>query len=388
MEALAERLGITGRRLRQLFEEHVGASPLQVAHTHRAHLARRLLEQTRLPLEQVAQAAGYASARRMHAAVASTFRCRPRELRGPAKAAPSGLRLELPARQPFDPAPLLAFLAARAIPGVESVAGGAYARTYSLDGERGVLRARATAAGVELTLVASSPRALVPAAARVQRLFDLGADAPAIAAHLRRDPSLRPFVPAGGVRVPGAWDPFELAVRALLGQQVSVAAARTLAGRLVERCGEELPAALAPDGLTRLFPTPQRLAGASLEGLGLTGARLKAVKSFASAVARGRLDLAAMRTLDESIAALVALPGIGDWTAHYVALRALGEPDAFPAGDVGLRRALSDGGGLPSEEALTARAESWRPWRAYAAFALWTRPPRPREATDDRRRSP
>ncbi|HEY3447586.1 MAG TPA: AlkA N-terminal domain-containing protein [Myxococcales bacterium] len=387
VEALAERLGITGRRLRQLFEEHLGASPLQVAHTHRAHLARRLLEQTRLPLEEIARAAGYASARRMHAAVTSTFRRAPRDLRGSRDAAPAGLRLELPARLPFHPSPLLSFLAARAIDGVEVVSEDSYLRTYALDGERGVLRARATAGrGVELTLVASSPRALVPAAARVQRLFDLDADAPAIAAHLRRDPWLRPFVPASGIRVPGAWDAFEVAVRALLGQQVSVAAARTLAGRLAERFGEALPPALAADGLTRLFPTPERLATADLGGLGLTGARAEAIRGLASAVAGGRIDFAAMRSLDESIAALRALPGFGAWTAHYVALRGLGEPDAFPAGDLGLRRALARGRELPSERAVRESAEPWRPWRAYAAFALWSHPADGREASDERRR--
>ncbi|MBI5545489.1 MAG: DNA-3-methyladenine glycosylase 2 family protein [Deltaproteobacteria bacterium] len=373
VEVLAERLGITGRRLRQLFEEHVGASPLKVAHTHRSHLARRLLEQTSLPLEQVALAAGYSGVRRMHAALSATFRCAPRELRCSRKqAAASGLRLWLPARLPFDPGPTLAFLALRALPGVEFASADTYRRTYALDGAAGVLEARLLPTGVELTLSSASPRALVPVAARIQRVFDLDADVQAIAAHLRRDPWLRALVPRAGVRIPGAWDPFELVVRALLGQQVTVTAARTLASRLVERCGEELPPGLASEGLRRVFPTPQRLAIADLGELGITRARAQAIRAVASAVASGKMDLAALHSLDKTVAMLKDLPGVGEWTAQYVSLRALGEPDAFPAGDLGLRRALSRDGLMPVEREVQKRSERWRPWRAYAAIALWS----------------
>jgi AraC family transcriptional regulator of adaptative response / DNA-3-methyladenine glycosylase II len=172
--------------------------------------------------------------------------------------------------------------------------------------------------------------------------------------------------------VPSAWDPFELGVRALLGQQVSVGAARTLAGRLVRLCGTPLPG--GPRGtLTHLFPAPAAVAGADLGRVGLTHARAAALRVFAAAVARGELDLTAAASLDEQVARLTALPGIGEWTAHYVAMRALGDPDAFPAGDLGLRRALARGGRLPTPREVAARAERWRPWRAYAVIALWTK---------------
>jgi AraC family transcriptional regulator, regulatory protein of adaptative response / DNA-3-methyladenine glycosylase II len=375
VEALAARLGIGGRRLRQLFSEHVGASPLEVARTHRAHLARRLLESTALPLEHVAQAAGYASARRLHAALAATFRCSPGELRrGRRRAAarPAALELRLPARAPFDPAPLLAFLGARTVPGLERVERGAYRRAFSLGDDLGVLEAQPDARGITLSLSSASARSLVPVAARIARMFDLDADTVAIAAQLRRDPALRACMPVAGVRVPGAWDPFEHAVRALLGQQVTVAGACTLAGRIVARCGVALPAGLAGDGLTHVFPTPARLATANLDGLGITGARVAAIRSLARAVDGGTLDLDAHGSLDDAVATLTALPGIGDWTAQYIALRALGEPDAFPAGDLGVRKALARDGRPASQREAVTRAEAWRPWRGYAVIALWT----------------
>jgi AraC family transcriptional regulator of adaptative response / DNA-3-methyladenine glycosylase II len=370
VEPLASRLGISGRRLRQLFAEHVGASPLQVAHTHRAHLARRLIERSALPLAEVALAAGFASTRRMHAAVTATYRCAPRALRSTTREA--ALRLWLPARRPFDPAPLLAYFAGRSIAGVEALDDGDYRRSFRVESDVGVLQARPDDRGVQLTLSATSPRALVPVAARVQRMFDLDADAPAIAAELRSDRTVRGFVPPSGVRVPRGWDPFEVAVRALLGQQIAVAAARTIAGRIVAAFGEELPRALASPGLMHLFPTPARLARADLSGVGITGARAAAIRALAVAV-DGGLDLGAVRSLDEALKVLERLPGFGDWTANYVALFALGEPDAFPAGDLGLRKALATGGRLPSEREVLARAERWRPWRGYAAEALWNR---------------
>ena len=201
-------------------------------------------------------------------------------------------------------------------------------------------------------------------------MFDLDADAVAIASQLRRDPSLVGIVPRRGVRMPGTWDPFELGVRALLGQQISVAAARTLAGRLVLACGTPL----AGSSPSHLFPTPEQVASADLERLGLPRARAASLRAFAEAVAERRLDFRALRDLDLTIARLTALPGIGRWTAHYIAMRALGEPDAFPAGDLGVRKALARAGKLPSEREVIARAERWRPWRAYAVIALWTHP--------------
>ncbi len=394
LETLAGRLGVTSRWLRELFERHVGAAPLDVARTRRAHLARRLLEETALPMEDVAAAAGYGSARRLRAAMRQSFARPPGALRRRVPAPADGaLELRLPARRPFDAGPLLAFFAARAIPGVEEVGGGAYRRTWSRDGTPAVLELRPDAGGVTLRLPPGSCAAPGPAAAlprlvaRVGRLFDLDADVEPIAAWLARDPRLARALGGRVVRVPGAFDAFEAGVRALLGQQVSVAAARTLAGRLAAAAGEPLA---APDGgLTHVFPGPAAVTRAPLERLGLTRARAAALRGFAQAVADGTLDLGAFRDLDDAVARLTRLPGIGDWTAQYVAMRALGEPDAFPAGDLGVRQALAPGGRLPGEREVRARAERWRPWRAYAVIALWTepRPAPPRAPVRARRRA-
>jgi AraC family transcriptional regulator, regulatory protein of adaptative response / DNA-3-methyladenine glycosylase II len=232
------------------------------------------------------------------------------------------------------------------------------------------IRAVPGEAGVRVLWPAASSRPLLALAGRATRLFDLGAEVGAIRAHLRRDPALAAAIPPAGIRVPGAWDPFELGVRALLGQQISVAAARTLATRLVTRCGAPLPGGTRGT-ITHLFPTPAAIAGADLSGVGLTRARTAALRTFATAVASGELDLTVAASLDEQVARLTALPGIGEWTAHYVALRALGDPDAFPAGDLGLRRALGRGGRLATPGELAKHAERWRPWRAYAVIALW-----------------
>ena len=396
VEGLAARLGVTGRWLRRLFAEQLGAAPLTVARTRRVHFARRLLDETDLPVAEVALASGFGSARRLHDAVRATFRRTPRELRRPpaerraggaaaarSRAAPAGTRLapegdalelRLPARPPFDAGPLLRFFAARALPGVEHVADGVYRRSVRLGDESGVVEIRAVPdeAGVRVLWPASSSRSLLALTDRAGRLFDLGADTATIRAHLRRDPVLAPAIPTAGIRVPGAWDPFELGVRALLGQQVSVAAARTLAARLVRLCGTPLPG--GPLGtLTHLFPGPTAVADADLSRVGLPRARATALQTFAAAIARGEIDLTVAASLDEQVARLTALPGIGEWTAHYIAMRALGDPDAFPAGDLGLRRALARGGRLPAPRELAARAERWRPWRAYAVIALWTK---------------
>jgi AraC family transcriptional regulator of adaptative response / DNA-3-methyladenine glycosylase II len=378
---------VTSRWLRELFERHVGAAPLDVARTRQAHLARRLLEETALPIEDVAAAAGYGSARRLRAAFQQVFHHAPATLRrrgtrrasrASSRSSDGGLSLRLPARAPFDAAPTLSFLAMRAIPGVEEVLDGAYRRSFTLDGRPAVLTVTARPDGVELRLPGHAAAAVPRVLARVSRLFDLDADAGAIKAWLARDARLARALRGRVVRVPGAFDGFEAGVRALLGQQVSVAAARTLAGRLVATCGEPLA---EPDGsLTHVFPTPTAVASTPLERFGLTRARAAALRGFAAAIADGSLDLGAFRDLDDAVSSLTALPGIGDWTAQYLAMRALGEPDAFPAGDLGVRQALQrapargGSGKLPSERETRERAERWRPWRAYAVLALWTEP--------------
>jgi AraC family transcriptional regulator of adaptative response / DNA-3-methyladenine glycosylase II len=373
LETLAGRLGVTSRWLRELFERHVGAAPLDVARTRKAHLARKLIEETALPLEDVATAAGYGSARRLRSAMQQTFERAPSLLRrGPSAGTDRVLELQLAARAPFDAAPLLAFFAARAIPGVEVVRDGIYRRAFALEGEPATLEVHASPGGVRLRLPPRAAAALPRIISRVSRMFDLDADVDAIAAWLARDPRLARAMRGRTVRVPGAFDAFEAGVRALLGQQVSVAAARTLAGRLARAAGA--PLATADEALTHVFPTPAAVAAAPLESLGLTRARAAALRGFAAAVADGSLDLGAFLGLDDAVERLSARPGIGDWTAQYLAMRALGEPDAFPAGDLGVRQALARAGRMPSEREVRARAERWRPWRAYAVLALWTEP--------------
>ena len=373
LEQLSERLGVTSRWLRELFERHVGASPLDVARTRRAHLARRLLEDTALPVEDVAAAAGYGSARRMRAAMQRTFQRPAAELRRHERSASAGaLALTLPARSPFDAGTLLAFFGARTIAGCEELRDGVYRRTFALEGAPAVFEVHAQPDGVQVRMPARAAAALPRVLARVSRMFDLDADVTAIAAFLSKDVRLRRAFKGRVVRVPGAFDAFEAGVRALLGQQVSVAAARTLAGRLVAAAGA--PLGIPEGALTHVFPTPAAVAAAPLETMGLTRARAAALRGFAHAVATGALELGAFRDLDDAVVKLTALPGIGDWTAQYLAMRALGEPDAFPAGDLGVRQALAVRGKLPSERDVRARAERWRPWRAYAVLALWTEP--------------
>jgi len=379
VEGLAERLGVTDRWLRQLFEEQLGASPLAVARTRRIHFARRLLGETAMPLEDVAQASGFGSSRRLRDAIQATFHRSPGALRG-RRAQPASTRaMRLPAVAPFDAGPLLAFFGSRAIPGVESLADGVYRRAARVGEEAGVVEVRAIpgSPALDVRWSGDTTRGLLDLATRVSRVFDLAADVSAIGAQLRRDPLLAARWPAHGVRVPGAWDPFEIAIRALLGQQISVAAARTLAGRLVARAGTPLGRAAAGD-ITHLFPSPRQVADAELSGLGLTRAREAALRGLARAVAEGGVELARPADLDEGVAALTKLPGIGAWTAHYIAMRAWGDADAFPAGDLGVRKALARRGRLPAERETLARAERWRPWRAYAAITLWTTEPKPK----------
>jgi AraC family transcriptional regulator of adaptative response / DNA-3-methyladenine glycosylase II len=376
--ALAARLGVGERHLRRLFAAHLGASPVAVARTRRLHFARRLLDDTSLRMSDVALAAGYSSVRRFNEAMRAAFGAPPTALRrgGRDAAGPgAGIALNLPFRAPYGDGALLGFLAARAVPGVEEVSDGVYRRTARLAGSAGVVEAaldveRGT---LSLRLEGLGPAAALEAARRAGRLFDLEADPGAIAAHLAADPLLAPLVSRRpGLRVPGCWDPFETAVRTVLGQQVSVRAARTLAQRLVERFGDALAGPLRRGGLARLFPAAPRLAEADVAAIGIPARRAETIRALAREVAFGRLDLGPAASLEEAVRRLVAIPGIGPWTAEAIALRSLGEPDAFPAGDLGLRKALAGGGALPGLAAVEARARPWRPWRGYALLHLWT----------------
>jgi AraC family transcriptional regulator of adaptative response / DNA-3-methyladenine glycosylase II len=359
---LARRLHVSERHLRRLFVEELGAGPLQVAATRRLALARLLLDQTDLPITQVAFAAGFASIRRFNAAMAAAFGSAPTALRqGRRRPANGVLRLRLPARSPFAGHAVLAFLAAHTTPGVEEVVGGTYRRT--VDG--GTLAATPDATGLTVELSVDDVRRVGPLVGAARRLFDLDCDPGAVSDVLGADPLLRPALAATpGIRLPGAIDGFEVAVRTVLGQQVSVAGATTLAGRLVRACGSPLD---TPDGgLTARFPAPEALAAADLSTVGLTSGRAASLRALAGAVADGLLDLSPAADRDAATALLASLPGIGPWTTALVAARALGDPDALPASDLALRRAA----GLDAR-ALLARGEAWRPWRSYATFALW-----------------
>jgi len=378
VDGLADRLGVGARQLRRLFAEHLGASPAQVARARRVHFARTLVDETDLPMTQVAFAAGFGSVRDFNHALRATWQRSPTELRrtrgarGPL-ANGDGLVVRLPYRPPVDWPALLAFLAPRATPGIEAVADGVYRRTIAVGDAPGTIEVRAAPGEPHLLMRVRLPRPerLLHVVERARRLFDLDADPALIANHLGRSRLLAPLVARRpGLRVPGAWDGFELAVRAILGQQVTVRGATTLAGRMVREFGT--PLAQAEDGLTHRFPAPERLADADLVSIGLPRARAATIRALAAAVARGELGLAASRALDEAVDRLVAIPGIGNWTAHYIAMRALGEPDAFPAADLGLRRALGTGGTRLTAARVAQLAEAWRPWRAYAALHLWT----------------
>lgn len=369
---LATHLGVSARHLRRLFAEHVGATPSEVARSRRAHFARRLLDDTDLPMTQIATAAGFNTVRQMNRVVQEIFRFTPSELRAKRRqpdrlVVDGGLELRMPYRPPLAWTELLAFLAPRAIPGVEAVDLDecVYRRVADIDGAPGVIEVWDVPREQALRLRAHLPAidGLVHLVAGVRRLFDLDADPKAIDRHLARDARLRPLVRAHkGLRVPGALDPFELGVRAILGQQVSVARATSLSGALVAQLGRPVQG-IAPLGLTHEFPKASVVARADLSTLGLTTARARALQGFAAAVARGELTLDRGTGLDETVRSLCALPGIGPWTANYVAMRACGERDAFPASDLALRHEL---GADPVEA-----AEVWRPWRAYAAMHIW-----------------
>jgi AraC family transcriptional regulator of adaptative response / DNA-3-methyladenine glycosylase II len=388
VDALAARLGLGERQLRRLFRQHLGASPVAVAQTRRILLAKQLIHETRLPMTEVAFAAGFSSIRRFNETFLALFGRGPGDLRhardrvevaapcdGPGRACraePGMLSLLLRYQPPYDWPAMLEFLRQRAIPGMERVADGCYSRTIQLDGEGtvsiGPTDGNALCARIRIPKVSTLPAII----ARLRRVFDLAADPLPISAHLATDPVLAPLVARRpGLRVPGAWDGFELAIRAVLGQQITVAAAVRLAGRLVAAHGEPMKA--AHSGLTHVFPRPEVLAVADLTALGMPRSRAATLSAIAAAVVADSDLFGANRGLDEAVQRLRSIRGVGEWTAQYIALRQLREPDAFPAADIGLMRALAqDHGRRPAAGEHLARAEKWRPWRAYAAQHLWS----------------
>src|SRR5437667_1500361 len=378
VEGLADRLGVGARQLRRLFHRHVGASPIAVAQTRRVLLAKQLIHETSLPMAQVALASGFNSVRRFNETFLRLFGRPPatlRRTRDHSRCEAGTLSVCLAYRPPYDWDAMLSFLAARAIPAVEFVSGNGYRRTIAIGPHSGVIGVTpADKNRVDVKIRFPDMAALPQIIARVRRVFDLAADPDTIGAHLAVDPVLAPLVKARpGLRVPGAWDGFELAMRAIFGQQITVPAATKMLGKVVQAYGEPLPAqASGGEGLTHLFPSSVRIAGAELAALGMPGARAKAASALAQIMADDPAIFSRGASLEDAVAKLRALPGIGEWTAQYIAMRELREPDAFPAADVGLLRALAAPAGLrPSPDELLARAEKWRPWRAYAALHLW-----------------
>jgi AraC family transcriptional regulator, regulatory protein of adaptative response / DNA-3-methyladenine glycosylase II len=377
VEALAERLGVGGRQLRRLFKQHLGASPVAVAQTRRVLFAKQLIQETRMPLGEVALAAGFGSVRRFNETFRQLFRRPPGELRrGPGSASGEiGVTLRLRYRAPYDWDAMHAHLAARTVAGLEHVEDGIYYRSVGIDGAQGSIAVAhlPERSSIAVTIRFPSIRALPAIVQRTRRVFDVGADIETIGAHLSRDPLLAPLVARRpGLRAPGGWDGFELALRAILGQQISVAAARRVAGDLVGAYGEPLPEPYrAHPALTHVFPTPSRIAASDLAVLKMPGARKAALTALAEAAAADPQLFRPFGTVEEAVARLRTIRGIGEWTAHYIALRALREPDAFPASDIGLLRGAAVNGTRPTPADLIDRAEPWRPWRAYAAQHLW-----------------
>jgi AraC family transcriptional regulator, regulatory protein of adaptative response / DNA-3-methyladenine glycosylase II len=376
LEDLAAHVGVGDRHLRRLFIRHLGVAPKAVLRTQRLHLARRLIDETSLSMTRIAFGVGFNSIRRFNQAILKSFRASPRELRGMARRqSQSGdaLTMRLAYRPPLDWNLLLGFLSARAIPGVESTENDRYQRSIEVDGKSGIIEVFPGSNGSYLILRMGLPVTdrLAQIVHQVRQLFDLDADPICIADDLSADPVLHPAVSTlPGLRLPGTWDPYELMVRAVLGQQISVKAASTIAGRIVHKFGKPL-AANTESRVTHLFPKAEVLCDADFSGIGLTAARAQTIRNVAKAVRDRKLPQDSSGGLDAILAALKEIDGIGEWTAQYIAMRAFGEPDAFPYGDLGLRHAVSNGGDLISSAELARMAERWRPWRAYAAVYLW-----------------
>lgn len=371
IERLAARVGVTSRHLRRIFETQYGVSPIEYAQTQRLLLAKRLLTDTSLPVTEIALASGFASVRRFNALFRSRYRMAPGRLRihADARALPSALSFELAFRPPYDWEGMLDFLRARAIAGVEDVTESAYARSVAIShrgavytGRIEVRRARRKRA-LSIAVSPSLARAVPAVLARMKHAFDLSCDPIVVAAALGELAAPNP-----GLRVPGTFDGFELAVRAIVGQQVSVRGARTVLGRIAAAFGEPLPDAHGE--VYRLFPSAARLAGVSpgaVAGLGVTMARARTIVALAAAVAAGDIALQPESDVEATLAKLRQIRGIGAWTAHYIAMRALRWPDAFLESDLVVRKAL----GVEQPARALAQAEAWRPWRAYAVIHLW-----------------
>lgn len=380
VERLAGEVGLSSRQLRRVLLQHFGVTPVELAQTQRLLFAKKLLQETRMPMADVAFAAGFGSVRRFNALFAQRYGMAPGSIRRALPkptATPDALTLRLAYRPPLQWERLLGYLSGRAIAGVEAVdlQASAYLRSVRLESTTGWVRVTHAPSRhqLELEVAPSLAPVLMPLLGRMRKLFDLDANPGIIEAHLKQDPLLGPRISATpGLRVPGAFDAFELAVRAVLGQQVSVAGATTLSGRLVQRFGTLSATPFA--AVSHAFPLPEVLSQADISdiaAIGLPQTRAQTIRNLAQFAVQGGLHMRPGMTLDDAVASLKTVRGIGDWTAHYIALRALRFPDAFPAGDLGLQKAVAEEGGRLTEKQLAARASAWAPWRGYAALSLW-----------------
>jgi AraC family transcriptional regulator, regulatory protein of adaptative response / DNA-3-methyladenine glycosylase II len=374
VEKVAASVGVSSRQLRRLFDDELGATPIAVATTQRLLFAKQLLSESNLSIIDTAMASGFQSLRRFNAAFKSAYNLTPSHLRERNGRGEGGiLCLQLNFRPPYNFGSMLKFLATRALPGIESVSDTAYRR--ELPGNNGPawlnVQQHASKPALQLTIQGVAVTAIGELVSNVRRMFDLDADPAVIRGAFAQDRLLAAcWKKNPGLRLPGGFDPFETAVRAVLGQQISVAAARTMARRIVEQFGPRFSHSTGEDNY-RLFPRPSDLVDAPLEEIGLLKQRANTLRGMAAALLDGRISFRPESRLDDFVAQWTALPGIGDWTAQYIAMRALSHPDAFPAGDLILRRAAANSGDILSEKALREKSRPWQPWRAYAVFHLW-----------------
>lgn len=381
-EQLADRIGYSSRHLVRLFQEHIGATPDFVARSRRAHLARRLLDESDLSISGIAFAAGFLSIRQMNRVMLELFGFSPSALREKRRRGDAldpldgGLRLRLPYAGHLDGQSLIRYLGARAIPGVETLVDDTYRRTMVTCGFPGIVDVRDLGDGrhLEVSMHLATFGSIVDQVERVRSLFGFHHGSSDAERALRRDHVIGPLVrQRPGLRLAGAWDRFETSVRIIVGQQVSVAGASTVAGRLAERFGQTIRVSL-PGGLRYLFPSPDALARADLRDIGMPSARARTIVAFARAVASGEIDLSRVAPLQDVCTELEKLPGIGPWTSHLVAARAMGHPDAFASSDLGLRKEAARllGRSEPlSHRDLETLAERWRPHRTTAMAYLW-----------------
>lgn len=369
---LSDRLGVTSRHLGRLFIQHIGASPKAVGQTQRLHLAKKLLDETRLPIIDVAMSSGYQSVRRFNDHFKSVYKATPSSYRKtPRKKVlsqqGSGFHLKLAYRPPFDFEGILNFLSLRAVPGVEEIKDNEYRRTIFLNGEPGRLKVSNNSDDncLQIHLELSEVKHLIAALERVKRLFDLSADPMEVTQHFSGDPQLAAMANQNpGQRVPGSWDPFEIAVRAIVGQQVSVKGATTVMGKIAKTYGHETEWGLR-------FPTAAELAKLDIHQLSMPTKRAQSIKDLSKQVASGKLSFDDTGDMNSFISQLEDIKGIGAWTAQYIAMRAMGDPNAFLQGDLVLKKVAKEKLGIDSSKALLERSKAWEPWRAYAGMHLW-----------------